>query len=169
MQPQPNSRTCFLCGRENDFGLKMTWYNDEEAQVVRARVSVPERFNGYPGVVHGGVVSAILDETAGRSLMLKLDSDKALMMTLKLQVTFRRPVPTDTELEVTGWINDLKQSRAKVAAELKLGDGTLLATCEAVVVRPPAAFMESWDQEREHWHVDEEADDDGWFVRGETP
>ena len=70
MEKQPTTRTCFMCGRQNHIGLQMTWYNDYQAQQIKAEVTVPEHFNGYPGVVHGGIVAAILDETSGRSLML---------------------------------------------------------------------------------------------------
>jgi len=68
---QKNSRGCFLCGPENNISLKMTWYEDHQNQQIRSTVTVPDHFNGYLGVVHGGIVSAILDETAGRSAMLK--------------------------------------------------------------------------------------------------
>lgn len=44
----------------------MTWYEDQQNQQIRSTVTVSDHFNGYLGVVHGGIVSAILDETAGR-------------------------------------------------------------------------------------------------------
>ena len=68
MIKQPTSRTCFACGRENDSGLKMTWYNNPESNQVEASVTIDEHFNGYPGIVHGGIVAAILDETSGRAV-----------------------------------------------------------------------------------------------------
>ncbi|HEC25979.1 MAG TPA: PaaI family thioesterase, partial [Gammaproteobacteria bacterium] len=69
MHKQPNSRTCFMCGRENDSGLKMSWYNIPEKEQNQGKVTIPEHFNGYPGIAHGGIVAAILDETAGRSIL----------------------------------------------------------------------------------------------------
>ena len=79
MLKQKNSRNCFLCGLENNVSLKMTWYEDHQNKQIRSTVTVPNHFNGYPGVVHGGIVSAILDETAGRSVMLNSGED-ALMV-----------------------------------------------------------------------------------------
>jgi len=73
MLKQKNSRGCFLCGLENEFSLKMKWYEDHQAQQIRSTVIIPDHFNGYPGVVHGSIVSAILDETVERSIMLKSD------------------------------------------------------------------------------------------------
>jgi uncharacterized protein (TIGR00369 family) len=152
MQKQANSRSCFLCGIENDMSLKMTWYEDHNEQQVRATVIVPEHFNGYPGVVHGGIVTAILDETSGRAVMLKSGKD-ALMVALKLEVTFRRPTPTDTPLTVTGWVIKQRESRAEVAGEIRLPDGTLAAECKAIVVRPPREILDSWEAEKPYWKV----------------
>ena len=157
MRKQANSRSCFLCGLQNNVSLKMRWYEDHNEQLVRTTVTVPEHFNGYPGVVHGGIVTAILDETAGRSVMLKSGKD-ALMVALKLEVTFRRPTPTETPLNVIGWVIKQSKSRAKVAGEIRLPDGTLTAECQAVVVRPPQEILDRWEAEKPYWKVyDDEA------------
>ncbi len=70
MEKQPSSRFCFLCGRQNPVGLKITWYSDHSQRQVRATVTVPEHFNGYPGVVHGGIVAAILDDALPNHITL---------------------------------------------------------------------------------------------------
>ena len=89
----------------------MVWRNDREAGKVRCIMEVPERFNGYPGIVHGGIVAAMLDETSGRAVMLDGDFDN-FMVTLKLEVIYRKPTPTDIPLEITGWI--LKKSATQI-------------------------------------------------------
>jgi len=48
----------------------MVWYNNPESNRVESAVTIPEQFNGYPGIVNGGIVAAILDETSGRAVML---------------------------------------------------------------------------------------------------
>jgi uncharacterized protein (TIGR00369 family) len=156
MDKQRSSRTCFLCGRQNPIGLKMEWYSDPEAKQVRATVTVPQHFNSYPGVVHGGIVAALLDETSGRSLLLDGDTDSNLMVTLKLEVKYRRPVPTDQRLTLRGWIIQRTPTRAKVAAELLLPDGSLAAEAQAVVVRPPQEFFARWEPEKQYWRVYDE-------------
>jgi len=130
MDKQPNSRSCFLCGRQNPIGLKMTWHNDREAGQVRAEIVVPEHFNGYPGVVHGGIVAAILDETSGRAVLLD---------------------GTDDDLMVT-----MRKSHARVAGEIRLADGTVTAQCEALLARAPAEVRQTWGAEKPYWHVYEE-------------
>jgi uncharacterized protein (TIGR00369 family) len=152
MNKQPSSRTCFLCGRQNEIGLRMSWCNDYEARQVRATVTVPEHFNGYPGVVHGGIVAAVLDETAGRALLLEGDYDN-LMVTLKLEVKYRQPTPTGEPLTVIGWVIRQSANRAKVAAEIRLSDGRVSAQGEAILVRPSAEFFQRWEPEKQFWRV----------------
>ena len=103
-------------------------------------------------MVHGGIVTAILDETSGRAVMLEGGRD-ALMVSLKLEVIFRHPTPTDTPLTAIGLVIKQSRSRAQVAAELRLPDGTLTAECKAVVVRPPRMILEKWETEKPYWRV----------------
>jgi uncharacterized protein (TIGR00369 family) len=155
LDKQPSSRTCFLCGRQNDVGLKMSWYNDPEAQQIRAVVTVPEHFNGYPGFVHGGIIAALLDETAGRSLLLGGNGDQ-LMVTLKLEIKYRQPTPTGVPLTLLGQVIKRSGSRAQVAAKLFLPDGTLAAEGQALLMRPSAEFFNRWEPEKKYWRVDED-------------
>ena len=152
MQQQPSSRTCFLCGQENPISLKLVWFNDDEAQKVRADLTVSEYYNGYPGVVHGGVVAAILDETAGRALMLDGNMDE-LTVTSKMEVKYRKPTPTNVPLEAVGWIIRRDKSRAWVGAEIRLADGTVTAKCKATVIKTPPGIIETWEQEKVYWKV----------------
>lgn len=155
MIKQPTSRTCFMCGRENSHGLKMVWYNNLEANRVEATVTIPEQFNGYPGIVHGGIVAAILDETSGRAVMLDGNFEN-LFVTLRLNVTYRKPTPTKTPLKAIGWLEYKGNRGMKVAAELVLPDGTVTTECKAVVVRPTGEISESWGPEKKFWRVEED-------------
>ena len=155
IKKQPTSRTCFLCGRENNYGLKMVWYNNLESNQVEATVTIPEQFNGYPGIAHGGIVAAILDETSGRAVMLD-GNFKNLFVTLRLNVTYRRPTPTNTPLKAVGWLEHKGNRGMKVAAKLSLSDGTVTTECKAVVVRPTGEISESWEPERKFWRVEED-------------
>lgn len=155
MKKQPSSRTCFLCGRQNDFGLKMEWYNNPDRNQVESTVTIPEHFNGYPGVVHGGIIAAVLDETAGRAVMLDGNFDN-LFVTLKLEITYRNITPTDTPLKAVGWIVRGGTRRACVAGELQLLDGTVTAECKAIVVRPTDEISKCWEPELPFWKVYED-------------
>ncbi len=152
MKKQPNSRMCFLCGRQNPIGLKLEFYQDSEAEQVRVEFSVAEEYQGYPGVVHGGIVAAVLDEVSGRAIMLR-GSDEDMFATLRLTIRYRRPTPTDTPLIAVGWVERIGGVGAKVAGEIRLADGTVTAECEATVAGVPEEFRTGWEEEKQYWKV----------------
>ena len=151
---QPSSRSCFLCGRDNPVGLKMVWENHPADGEIRSTVTVREEFNGYPGVVHGGILAAMLDETAGRAVLLEGGPDE-LMVTAKLDVTYRRPTPTDTPLLVVGRVVARSEKRAETKAEIRLPDGTVSARATVWLARPPKGILAGWEAERQYFRVDE--------------
>jgi uncharacterized protein (TIGR00369 family) len=152
MNKQPSSRHCFVCGVQNPVGLQIQFVDDGDS-TVRAQVVVPERYNGYPGVVHGGIVAAILDEVSGRALLARGHDLKNLFVTLKMEIRYRAPTPTDTPLTAVGRIVQAGASRAKVHGEIRLPDGTVTAEADSVVARPPEGFAERWEPERPYWKV----------------
>jgi acyl-coenzyme A thioesterase PaaI-like protein len=139
----------------------MVFQEDRAHNRVRAELSVPDAYRSYPGVVHGGIVATILDETSGRALMLHTGDINTFFATAKLEIRYRQSTPTDTPLTAIGWVERAGESRARVKGELRLRDGTLLASCESLIVRPSAAFLEGWAEEVPHWRVysDQEIDD----------
>ncbi len=152
MDKQPNSRMCFVCGVQNPIGLKMALYNDHDNHQVVATITLPERYQGYPGVVHGGVLAAMLDEVTGRALLID-GNDENLMVTMKLEMKYRLPTPTLTPLKIIGRVISTSGSRAKVCGEIQLPDGTVTAECEAILTRPPQDFRDRWENEKQYWKV----------------
>ena len=166
---QPNSHGCFVCGLGNPMSLRMVFYEDRENHLVRAELTIPETYRGYPGVVHGGIVVTILDETSGRALMLHTGDSNAFFVTAKMEMRYRRATPTNTALIAVGWVERAGQTRAWVRGELRLKDGSaasdaryplILAGCKSLLVRPQPEFLGRWDEEVPHWRVyrDEELD-----------
>jgi acyl-coenzyme A thioesterase PaaI-like protein len=98
---QPNSRMCFICGLENPVGLHLHIY-ETEPNVVETRYIAPEHFQGYPGVLHGGIVGAIIDEISGRALMGSDPMNPRFMFTARLEVRYRKNVPIGRELKIIG-------------------------------------------------------------------
>ncbi len=154
MREQPTSRMCFVCGRQNPVGLKLSFYEDREAGQVRANLNIPDEYQGYPGVVHGGIVSTILDEISGRAVMMEGEGEQ-LLVTLRMTVRFRRPTPTESPLTAVGWVERISGIGAKVAGEIRLADGTVTADCASLLVEPPDAFKETWESEKPYWKADE--------------
>jgi uncharacterized protein (TIGR00369 family) len=143
---------CFVCGRENPIGLGLEFYEDPAANQVRAEITIPDQYQGYPGVVHGGIISAILDEVSGRAVMLQ-EGDERLMATLRMTIRFRQPTPTETPLTAVGWVKQMGGVGAKVVGELRLPDGAVTADCESLLVEPPEHFKEGWEEEKPYWGV----------------
>ena len=133
----------------------MKWCNNLESNCVESVVTIPEQFNGYPGIVHGGIVAAILDETSGRAVMLDGNFD-SLFVTLRLNVTYRKPTPTNTPLKAVGWMEHKGNRGVKVAAKLLLPGGTITSECKAVVVKPTGEISESWEPEKKFWRVEDD-------------
>ena len=108
---QPNSLMCFVCGLENPIGLHLHTYETAPG-VVESAYLAPDHFQGYPGVLHGGIVGAIIDEIAGRVHMGSEPSNPRFMFTAKLEVRYRRNVPIGKLLKIIGRAG---KSRAKSA------------------------------------------------------
>ena len=154
VERQPSSRSCFVCGRDNDVGLKMVWENHPEEGEIRSLVTISERFNGYPGVVHGGILAAMLDETAGQAVLLHGGPDD-LMVTAKLEVVYRCPTPTEVPLLLVGWLVGRTEKRAEARAEVRLPDGTVSARGSVLLARPPKEIIAGWAAERPYFKVDD--------------
>jgi uncharacterized protein (TIGR00369 family) len=130
MHKQPNSRMCFVCGIENPIGLKLSFYENEQGQVI-APFTPREEHQGYPGVMHGGLTTALLDEVIGRVAM----SRDLWMVTARMEVKFRHPVPIGRPLTVVGEMTRLRGRVMQAQGEIRLEDGTVAAEATATYVR----------------------------------
>jgi uncharacterized protein (TIGR00369 family) len=148
---QPNSDYCFVCGRKNPRGLYMTFYDDGQKEVY-SEYAVPEMYQSYPGLVHGGVVAAMLDEVVARVAMI--DDHHHFMMSVRLEVKYRHPVPTETPLRVVGRIVRLRGRLGKAVGEIWLPDGRLAAEAALTLADVPAEMVAGADLEALGWRVD---------------
>jgi uncharacterized protein (TIGR00369 family) len=151
MRKQPNSRMCFVCGLENEAGLKLAFFEDPETQTVRTDLEVPDKYQGYPGVVHGGIITAILDEVTVRAAMGEGGGE--MMATAKMSVRFRLPTPTEIPLVAIGWVVRRSSVGTLARGEIRLPDGNVTAECEALHTVVPAEMQTRWEQEKESWKV----------------
>lgn len=145
------SRMCFVCGRENSSGLSARFYNLEDGEVM-GLFSPRESHQSYPGRLHGGVSSAILDETIGRALNVT-DPD-AWGVTVELTLRYRRPVPTDSEIRAFGRITKHSSRIYEGTGEIVLEDGTVAVEATGRYLRQPIERIADGDFARE-WFIDE--------------
>jgi uncharacterized protein (TIGR00369 family) len=148
--PQPNSKHCFVCGLESPVGLKLR-FTDNGVDEVRVVHRVPEKYQGYPGVVHGGIVAAMLDETAGRTSMIG-DSNR-FMMTGRMEIKYRQPVPTETELILVGHMVKDRGRVAQAHSEIRLPDGSVAAEADLTLVSFPDEALAEADLDALGWRV----------------
>lgn len=134
MNLQPNSRNCFVCGVENPVGLKLR-FHDDGAGEVRCEYSIAAEYQGYPGIAHGGIVAAILDEVVGRVAMI--GDPNHFMMTVRMQVTFRQTVPVETPLTIVGKPVRMRGRLARAVGEVRLPNGSVAVEAAMTLVDVP--------------------------------
>jgi acyl-coenzyme A thioesterase PaaI-like protein len=141
---------CFVCGVSNPVGLRLAFYEGEPGKVV-ADWTPSERYQGYPGVVHGGIVASALDEAAGRTVMSA--TAPRFMVTVSLSVKYRLPVPVGETLRLSGELIRDFGRLAHARAELRLPGGEVAAEAEVHLAEPPRSPLGPEDLERLGWRV----------------
>ncbi len=144
---------CFICGLENPIGLHLHLY-EVEPGVVQATYTAPEHFQGYPGVLHGGIVGAILDEVSGRSQMGSDPLHPRFMFTARLEVKYRKNVPIGKALKVIGKAGKTKGKLAEAWAGIYDAEtDELLAEGNALLINVPEDQFDSSRLEELGWKV----------------
>jgi uncharacterized protein (TIGR00369 family) len=118
--------TCFACGEDNKHGLHMKFDYDLEACTSTCRWRADERFSGFDGVLHGGIVATLLDEVVA-NLCYTLGTP---VVTAEMKVRYMLPVPTEAELVIKGRLENQKKRIFYGFAEILLPDGTAAAKAE---------------------------------------
>ena len=148
---QPNASTCFVCGRDNPIGLKMQFY-DNGVDTVHSILIPDERYQGYPGIVHGGILASILDEVVGRVAMI--GDHHRFMMTVNLKVQYRNPVEINTELTTIGKVVKIKGRIGKAVGQILLPDGTVACDAELTLADMPGEIANQSRIDALGWQVD---------------
>lgn len=146
---QPGSKFCFVCGRENPVGLMLDFFSTEPG-ITHAELNIPAHYEGYPGVVHGGIVAAILDETGGRAHMA---DPTRFMVTAQLNVRYRKPVPSGTPLLAIGRAGERRGRVSEANSIIQNMEGDVLAEAELVLVDIPESQLADVDPDALGWRV----------------
>jgi uncharacterized protein (TIGR00369 family) len=120
---------CFGCGQGNESGLRMTFRRTGDAS-CEAEYVVPDGYNGAPGVVHGGIQAALLDEVMGVSAHLAV-GDNSPNVTAEFNLRYRRPTPTNTPLVIRGRLVRRDDPNLFLEGEIVDADGEVLTRAEA--------------------------------------
>jgi acyl-coenzyme A thioesterase PaaI-like protein len=136
--PPHHDPACWGCG-DAPFGLKLPAPEVEGAELYETYLHFDETHQGGPGIVHGGLVSAVLDEACG----LLATWYRFPTVTARIFVRFRHPVPIDTELLVRATIESSRGRRIRVRGELLDGDEPLAEARAGFIHVPLEHFLQT--------------------------
>ena len=151
IRKQHNSKMCFVCGMKNTFGLKAFFYETEAKELI-AVFKPTEEHQSYPGRLHGGVASAILDETIGRAILINHE-EEVWGVTVEFKTRFIKPIPINEELKVIARITTEGNRIFEGTGELKLSNGETAAVGEGKYVKLPLDKIADFNREENEWRV----------------
>jgi acyl-coenzyme A thioesterase PaaI-like protein len=134
--PPHHDPECWGCG-DNPSGIRLPSPREEGAASYEARFGFDERHQGAPGIVHGGLVGAALDEACG----LLATWYRFPSVTARIFVRFRRPVPIGRELLVRARVAGARGRRTHVDAQLLERDDILAEARGAFLHVPLEHFL----------------------------
>lgn len=145
------SRMCAVCGKENPASLRGRFLELADGELLGVFTPLPVH-QGYPGRVHGGISSAMLDETIGRAINI-LDPG-VWGVTVELTVRYRKPVPLDGEIRAIGRITRDSRRLFEGSGEIVLSDGSVAVEAVGKYMKLPIDAIVEGDFHAE-WFADE--------------
>lgn len=96
-------KNCFVCGADNPVGLKLDFRY--ENNLALANWQANKKFEGYDGIIHGGIIASLLDEAVAKIIL----KNNIIAVTTELNVKYFKPFPSDKEVLITGEITDIRK------------------------------------------------------------
>jgi uncharacterized protein (TIGR00369 family) len=130
VKKQQIANNCFGCGPGNQAGLRLEFVLDKPRERFVCHFQLEDRFVGPPGHAHGGIIATILDEAMGKVNKLR----NVIALTGRMEVDYLKPVPLATPLIVEGWEVRVDGREHIHAAEIRNGDGEVLAESKGTFI-----------------------------------
>ena len=124
------TKDCYVCGPQNPLGLQVKFVPDGE-KGTRAEYTARAEHCGWPGLLHGGISFALMDEALAYALYMQ----GLYGVTAKVETRFRAPIAVGSELIVRAWTLEQRRNLVDARAEIRLRqDGEpLVAVCTATM------------------------------------
>jgi len=122
---------CFVCGENNPNGLQLSFVINKERQNLQTTFVASPTFQGWDGIVHGGIISTLLDEAMAK-LVYELGYQA---VTASLEVKFKKPAPILEPLCVYGEITEVSKRLIRAKAHVAKEDGTILAIANSTFMK----------------------------------
>ena len=148
---------CFVCGLDNDFGLQASFYETAGNELI-AIFHPSEKHQGYPGRLHGGIASTILDETIGRAICAGKE-DQVWGVTVEFKIKYRKPIPLDREIKVFTRITKEEGRFFHGTGEILLANGEVAVSAEGKYMRIPLDKITDTEFIETGWRIVEDAND----------
>jgi uncharacterized protein (TIGR00369 family) len=117
---------CFACGKNNPISLGLKFRQTDQNKVV-AEFIPGLNHQGYDGIMHGGLVTTLLDE----AMVTAIIKEGIEAVTAAINVRFKNPVPIGEKLTVIGYITGNKSRLITTAGYIENSRGEIVATAEA--------------------------------------
>jgi acyl-coenzyme A thioesterase PaaI-like protein len=153
---QENSKMCLVCGLKNSFGLHSSFYELENDELL-AVFKPMEEHQSYPGRLHGGIATAILDETIGRAILIK--NQDIWGVTIEFATRYRKPVSLTEEIRVIGRIVNEAPRYFEGTGEILLSDGSVAIEGRGKFIKLPLDKIADFDFDEQEWKVVPSPDD----------
>lgn len=148
LKKQNNAKNCFVCGVKNEFGLNSRFYELED-ETVACTLTAKKIHQSFPNRVHGGVITAMLDETIGRAI--NIFEPDTWAVTGELNVKFKKPVPYDVPLIVIGRIDKNGRKIFTGTGEIILPNGEVAAIASATYVKLELSEITDFEANNDSW------------------
>ena len=132
-----NNNCCFACGKENPFGLQVNPDIAPDGTQVKIECTPSGHFQGWANVIHGGILSTLLDEAITYVGIASFDSPA---VTVQLQIRFKKPAIPGDKIIVRA--NRVKMTQRLIEAEAYIDseDGTRIAEGSGKVMKVSGVF-----------------------------
>ena len=123
---------CFVCGDHNNIGLKARFFYKDNLAVTE--ILADERFEGYKGIYHGGIISTILDEAMIKAIL----AEGKFAVTAEITVRFHVPIKIGDKLRIIGRVTENKGKMFYTEAKALFNETEIVAsaTGKCIEARP---------------------------------
>lgn len=117
---------CFVCGELNQSGLRVRPVIDAVNQSASCSLAIPKEFQGWEGIVHGGILATLLDETCAYAAKGLVEH----VVTAEITISYKKPVPLETGIRVTATVVSQRRRIIEVQGQIEIG-GEIYAEARA--------------------------------------
>jgi acyl-coenzyme A thioesterase PaaI-like protein len=142
MKAIPNYPTCFVCGDKNKKGLKVAFFYENGK--AKAEYTPSREFEGYKDILHGGILSSLLDEVMIQSIIAL----GILTFTIQIEVKFKTPAKIGEKIFLEGQIIEDKGRIILTEGRAFKNDGTIIALAKGKYFKPDGEKKRELEQKR---------------------